>query len=277
MNNYLCYHNGEFKKESEVCISFHDLGFQRAYAVFDYLRTYNHVPFQKEWHAQKLLNSIREMNIEIDFSENDFIAIIDELFIQNKNTLNRDVEYGVKTLVSGGVDGVSTIIMYLEEFHDNYETLRKSGVALLAKRVPRQQADSKNVDYRALMSAKRELEEKNCLEILHRGDTYVYESGTSNLFMVKNGVIITPSDGVYKGSTRAFVINLIKENNMEFEERYITWDEFIKADEVFITASKKEILPVVRIYNDDEIFEFKIGTTTKKLIKLFKEKKNHII
>lgn len=273
MTEYICYHNGEFKKESEVCISFRDLGFQRAYGVFDYLRTYKHEPFQKEWHGKKLLNSISEMKIELNENSFDFLHTLDELFYQNKSLLNNKLEYGVRTIVTGGVNGKATVIMHLEEFDNHYPELQKTGVALLAKKSPRQSAGSKNIDYKALLSAKRELEEKDCLEILHRGYTYVYESGTSNLFMIKDNVIITPKENVYCGSTRNLIIDIIKENGMSLEERFITWDEFVKADEVFISASKKEILPVVKIYNDDEILKFKIGVITKKLIKLFKKKK----
>ncbi len=273
MTNYICYHNGEFVSESDVSISFRDLGFQRAYGVFDYLRTYKHKPFQKEWHAEKLIHSISEMNIDIDFSESDFLSLLDGLFKKNDEYLNTEIEYGIKTIVTGGVDGVSTIIMYLEELDDYYHDLQGIGISLLAKRVPRQEASSKNTDYKTLIRSNSELIEKGCLEILHRGDTYVYEAGTSNIFIVKDGAVITPSDRIYKGSTREYVLNIIKENDFKYEERFIAWDEFIEADEIFITASKKEILPVVKIYNDVELFEFEIGKHTKKLIDLFNIKK----
>jgi branched-chain amino acid aminotransferase len=273
MTEYICYHNGEFKKNADVCISFLDLGFQRAYGVFDYLRTYKQIPFQKEWHADKLINSIKEMNIEIDLTRSDFLVILENLFLKNNDSLFENMEYGVRTIVTGGVDNIPTIIMYIEELDDHYFALQKKGISLLAKRAPRQSAGSKNIDYKTLMSSKKELEEKNCLEILHRGDTYVYESGTSNIFMIKDNVIITPKEKVYCGSTRKLVLDIALENNIRTQERFITWNEFIQADEVFISASKKEILPVVRIYNEREIFDFKIGETTKKLIELFNIKK----
>ena len=53
------------------------------------------------------------------------------------------------------------------------------------------------------------------------------------------------------------------------EERFITWGEFIEADEVFITASKKEILPVIKIYDEKNIISYKVGGITNKLIDLF--------
>lgn len=276
MAEYICYHNGKFKKESEVCISFKDLGFQRAYGVFDYLRTYNQKLFQKKWHAEKLMSSLYNMNIEIDVTALKFIETLDELFDKNKNLLKENIEYGVRTIITGGVDNIPTIIMSLEEINDTYSKLQKKGVSLLSKHAPRQSAQSKNIDYKILMSSKKELIEKKCLEILHRGDTYVYESGTSNIFIVKNKKIITPKERIYQGSTRDFVIKLAQENELIVEERFITWKEFIKADEVFITASKKEIIPVVKIYHDNDIIEFKIGEITKKLLAIFQIKKQEI-
>jgi branched-subunit amino acid aminotransferase/4-amino-4-deoxychorismate lyase len=275
MKDFICYHNGKWKKESEVCISFKDLGFQRAYGVFDYLRTYKQKPFQKGWHAKKLIDSLAYMHIDVEFSSDNFLNTIDFLFEKNKKYISDEMEYGVKTIISGGVDGEATVIMYLEEFDDRpYKKMRESGVCLLTYREPRHSAESKNVDYKTLYKAQKEIEEKNCLEILHRGDSYVYESGTSNIFIVKDNKIITPKERVYCGSTRDFVIKLAEENNFFVEERFVTWDEFIEADEVFITASKKEILPVVRIYDDEKLFKFDIGETTKRLIKLFDNKKH---
>lgn len=274
MIDYICYHNREFKKESEVCISFRDLGFQRAYGVFDYLRTYNQKPFQLEWHAKKLISSIQYMNIGIDFSESDFLSIINELLLRNKESIKNNKEYGIKTMVTGGTNGKTTVVVYLEEFDDSiYDEMRIRGVSLLSCRDPRHSAESKNIDYKTLFKAQKELKEKGCLEILHRGDTYLYESGTSNIFMIKDNIIITPKERIYKGSTRDFVIKLALENNFQIEERFVAWDEFMLADEVFITASKKEILPVVKIYDDKNIFYFSMGDTTKKLIKLFNIKK----
>lgn len=274
MKDYICYHNGKFKKESEVSISFKDLGFQRAYGVFDYLRTYNQKPFQVQWHAKKLISSIDKMNIECLFSEKLFLKIVRGLFVKNKSFMKTDVEYGIKTIVTGGVEGQATILMYIEEFDDScYENMRKNGVSLLSQRSPRQSSDVKNIDYKALFKVRQELQEKGCLEILHRGDSYVYESGTSNIFMVKDNVIITPKGQIYSGSTRDVVIDLALKNNFLLEERFILWSEFEQADEVFITASKKEILPVIKIYDDNDILEFKIGNVTKKLIELFEIKK----
>ncbi|MCD5389913.1 MAG: aminotransferase class IV [Candidatus Pacebacteria bacterium] len=277
MKGYICYHNGKFKKESEVSINFRDLGFQRAYGVFDYLRTYNQKPFQLKWHAKKLISSIEYMNIDIDFGESDFLSIINELFQRNIENIKNNKEYGIKTIITGGTNGKATVVVYLEEFDDSiYDELRINGVSLLSCRVPRHSPESKNIDYKTLFKAHKQLKEKNCLEILHRGDSYVYESGTSNVFMVKNNIVITPVDRIYQGSTREFVLNLALENNYSIEERFIEWKEFINADEVFITASKKEILPVIKIYDGDNTLNFPVGNVTRKLISLFEIKKQDL-
>ncbi len=275
MKDYICYHNGEWKRESEVCISFKDLGFQRAYGVFDYLRTYQHKPFQKDWHAKKIIQSLRNMNLETKLSESLFLELLYTLFVKNSELLNPHIEYGVKTMITGGVDGKETFLMYLEEFDDRpFQKMRKEGICLLTYREPRHSAESKNIDYKTLFKAQKEIQAKGCLEILHRGDSYVYESGTGNIFMVKDGVLITPKERVYAGSTRDFVLELAKEESLPVEERFIPWKEFMEADEVFITASKKEILPVTKIIDDKNILEFKIGKITQQLIELFEEEKN---
>lgn len=97
----------------------------------------------------------------------------------------------------------------------------------------------------------------------------VYEGTVSNIFIVKNGVLITPENGVLLGITRKHVIQIAKEK-FTVEQREVKLEELLQADEVFLTAANKRIMPVVKV-DDHQIGNGKPGDRTKQLMKMFDE------
>ncbi len=83
-------------------------------------------------------------------------------------------------------------------------------------------------------------------------------------FFVKGDVLYTPSlkTGILNGITRAFIIKSAEELNIEVKEGFFTKDELLSADEVFVTNSIQEIVPLYRIEAQD--FPGKVGVVTKK-------------
>jgi branched-subunit amino acid aminotransferase/4-amino-4-deoxychorismate lyase len=80
--------------------------------------------------------------------------------------------------------------------------------------------------------------------------------------------LITPKDHVLLGITRKVVVTLARNAGLEVEERDMTIEEMRNADEAFLTASFKEVVPVVKV--DDQIIgDGKVGPVTKKVIDLF--------
>ena len=100
----------------------------------------------------------------------------------------------------------------------------------------------------------------------------VTESTTSNLFCVKNNQVITPpiASGLLDGITRAFVLKLLTENHQEAIEREILQEDLYDADEVFISSTTREIMPVSQI--DHQSYRCP-GPLTIRLQELFR---NHV-
>ena len=94
----------------------------------------------------------------------------------------------------------------------------------------------------------------------------VCEGTGSNIFIVKNGVIITPpvSDGILAGITRDAVIESIPKH-LRFSQLSFTKEDLLGADEVFLTSSTRDIQPVTRV----DTVEYKIGPITAELLKNF--------
>jgi branched-chain amino acid aminotransferase len=94
----------------------------------------------------------------------------------------------------------------------------------------------------------------------------------SNVFLVANGVVRTPpiSAGILEGITRELVIEVARENGYPVEEKGFKPDELLKADEVFITASARQIVPIVQV-DTTRIGNGNPGPVTRALIAAYKE------
>jgi branched-chain amino acid aminotransferase len=99
---------------------------------------------------------------------------------------------------------------------------------------------------------------------------YVTEATSSNVFMVKNGTLITPSldAGLLSGVTRGLVLELAAAQHISIEERNVLPDELLNSDECFITSTTKAVLPVNQI--SDTKFPEVPGPITKQIMDAYR-------
>ena len=106
-------------------------------------------------------------------------------------------------------------------------------------------------------------------DVLYHQNGKISESSRSNIFIIKNGKIITPLDGALFGVTRKHILNFAK-NHFAVEERDVSTKEYFEADEVFTTGSTKRITAIVK--TDNQLFsDGKVGIITEKLQNLLLE------
>jgi branched-subunit amino acid aminotransferase/4-amino-4-deoxychorismate lyase len=105
---------------------------------------------------------------------------------------------------------------------------------------------AKTTNYVFPISHRKVKDAAGVLEILYTCGGDVLEASTSNVFIVKDGAIRTPKDDVLIGITRNLVLRLAGELGIGTSEGAITSEEFFSADEAFLTASNKRVVPVVR-------------------------------
>ena len=130
-------------------------------------------------------------------------------------------------------------------------------------------ANPQNHYYIQAVSLQDLRKEQKAVEILYVYDGEILECATSNIFLVKNGKLITPSDGILGGITRKVILELAKASGQyEIEERLVYEDELKTADEIFITSSFKDVVPVVNI-DDFEVGNGQVGPITKDLMQAF--------
>lgn len=280
------YLDGKFVEKDKALIPVNDLGLLRAYGVFDYLKTYNRRPFYIEDHLNRFFHSASRFNLKIPVSKKELQLIIFELLIRNKSLKElsfRMVLTGGKT-EDGKISEKPTFFIVVGEAHIYPEEVFKKGIKLAILDYGREFPEIKTINYLLAVSQWKNILKKKASEILYVSKGKVLEASTSNFFMVKNKILFTPKNEILEGVTRKIVIKLAKENKIfatgestsggKVIEKDITLKEVLKADECFITATDKEVMPVVKI--DNHIIGAGCpGEQTQKLLNLFRELRNN--
>ncbi|MDF4766395.1 aminodeoxychorismate lyase, partial [Vibrio parahaemolyticus] len=182
--------------------------------------------------------------------------------------------------VSAGIDEIGlqtemyeepSVIVFIKPLAAPGEVAEKEGVVLKQVRnTPEGAARLKSHHYLNNILGKREIGNVVNKEGIFLTETgYVAEGIVSNLFFVKGDILYTPSleTGILNGITRAFIIKVAEELGIKVKEGFFTKDELLSADEVFVTNSIQEIVPLNRIEERD--FPGKVGMVTKRFINLY--------
>ena len=105
-------------------------------------------------------------------------------------------------------------------------------------------------------------------------DGFAIEGAASNLFIVSNGILITPPNGpaLLPGITRDLILELAVNNAIPYREADITLDELLSADEIWLSSSTREISPVIRL-DDTTVGEGTPGPAWKRMITLYQDYK----
>lgn len=184
-------------------------------------------------------------------------------------------EYNIRIILTGGdakdfiTPSKPNLIVMIASLKKLDEKLYQKGGKLITKISERILPQAKTIIYAEAVKFMQEAKRKGAIEVLLLDkEKKILECTTSNFFVVMNRKLITPKDQILPGITGKVVINLAKKLKIPVIERDILFNEIKKFDEAFITASNKEILPIIQIDN------FKIsnqpGYVTKTLINEFK-------
>lgn len=268
-----CYINGKIVPEENASVSISDLGLLRGYAVFDFLRTYNGKPFLLPEHLRRLENSASLVGLKVPLSRVKIAQIIDELL--KKNKLN---EATIKIIITGGVskDGLTydinspTVIVITKEIGLPQAEIYEKGVKMITCDFQRNNSGAKTTDYITMLKLQNKKQKQKAFEILYINKNLVLEGATSNFFLFKKNVLITPKNNILAGTIRKFVIELAKKK-FKVEIRDVKVNEIKEATEAFLTSTTREILPVVKI-DGVKIGNGKVGENTEVLRSLFKTK-----
>lgn len=257
-------------------IDIEDRAYQFGDGVYEVIGIYEGYPFMLDEHLERLERSASELKLELPYERAILKAKL--LDLVKKNQLIDGVIY---LQVSRGVaerwhhfpkgDVKPVLTAYTKREETSKEAEDNGATAILTEDIRWHRCDIKTLNLLPNVLAKQEAVENNAIEaILHRGDI-ITEASASNVFLVREGVIYThPADNyILNGITRRKILELSKKLNIEVKEETFTIKELLKSDEVFLTATKLDVVPIIQI-DKFRIGEGKPGEVTKKLVEAFR-------
>ena len=273
------YLNGEFVEKEDAKISVYDHGLLYGDGIFEGIRAYDGVVFKLKEHIDRLYDSAKSIILEIPMSKEEMEkVVVDTVKVNNLK------DAYIRLVITRGVGDLGldprkcpkpTIFCIAEPMNP---LLGEDGIRVITSSIRRLPVDVlnpavKSLNYLNSILAKIQANYAGVHEaFLLDSEGYVAEGTGDNIFVVKNGIIKTPpvSSSVLRGITRDTVIDLAKELGYTVVEERLTLHELYVADELFITGTAAELVPVVeidgRVINNGEI-----GEITKKLSEEFKK------
>ena len=251
--------DGRIVPPERAVVSVFDRGFLYGDSVFETLRSYQGRVFALDAHLERLARSAERVLIPLPASLNTLKAEL----LQAVQAHGRPEAY-VRVILSRGVGRTlgldpelaqtPTRVVLVTELTLPPAELYEHGIAAITFRAERPSdapgvADAKIGNYLLAVLAMRKARAEGAAEaLLEDAQGYLLEGSTSNLFAVFRGTLVTPptSAAILPGITRARVLNLARQS-LPVEERALHKSELAQADEVFITSSIRELLPVVRV------------------------------
>lgn len=272
------YIDGEFLPADNARIPVDDLAVLRGYGIFDLLRTYHGRPFMLGEHLDRLRHSADQVNMKLPWTRNELIRVV-------RNTLKRNAhhrESNVRVIITGGSspDFITPpdkprLLVLVTPLPTYPEWWYTRGVKLITVTSERNIPGVKSTNYMAATMALAKAREREAIEAVYvNGDGHVLEGATSNIFAFFKDRLFTPDTGILPGITRKIVLEIVQ-GVYDIKAGIIARDELVNADEVFITSSNKEVVPVVQL-DRLTIGDSTPGPRTKAVMKLYSEfVKNH--
>lgn len=278
----LVYIDGKYYPKSEAKISVYDHGFLYGDGVFEGIRAYNGSVFKLKEHIDRLYASARAILLEIPMTKEEMInAIIETL---KKNNLT---DAYIRLVVSRGIGDLGldpkkcskpTTIIITDRIKLHEGEAKEKGITAIISWVKRDPVDAtthevKSLNYLNSILAKIEANTANVDEaICLNKNGFVCEGVAENIFIVSNGVILTPptSTGALRGITRKAVIEIAQKLGYTVLKKEITPTDLFIADEVFFTGTAAEIIPVKEI-NKRRIGDGNPGPVTRKLMEEYQK------
>ncbi len=248
--------NGEFIKKNQAHISVMDRGFLFGDGVYEVIPIYNGKIFRLDEHLLRLQTSLDSIKIKNPYSPKKWSIILNKLlkFYNNQEqTIYLQISRGISNKRQHSFSNLTPTV-YIESnilLTKTKETLRTGFSAITQPDIRWSRCDIKSTSLLANVMYSQQAKEKNVEEIILYQDTQVTEGATSNVFMIKNNTLYTHPTNVriLSGITRDLVLESAKAYHISIQETSFSIDELNTADELWISSSTREIMPITKVDN----------------------------
>ncbi len=256
-NNQTVYLNGDFLPIDEAKISVLDRGFLFGDGVYEVIPVFANKPFRLHEHLLRLDDSLKGIRLESPFNHREWKAIFSSLIEKSS-----DADLSIYLQVTRGATPKRdhslpkapkpTIFAMCNPMPLSAPPEEQKGACAITLEDNRWHAcNVKAITLLANILLRQKAVDKGCAEAILLRNGMVTEGAASNLFAVIDNQLVTPpkSNHVLPGITRDLIIELANANGLPCEERAISAEELQQADEIWVTSSTREILPIIKLDN----------------------------
>lgn len=271
--------NGEIFPPDQARISVFDRGFLFGDSIYEVVRTYQGKLSLWEEHYRRLCLSGEKIGLTVPYSSSFLRERINETI--NAIEGSADTNYFVRLIITRGVGGFTmsfndlsacNLVIMAKVLSPYPKDWYQRGVRVIMATTQRTTADSvdpsiKSGNYLNNVMAYQEASIQNAYDaIMLNPEGQITEATTSNFWIVKDGVLLTPplKAGILEGITRQVILKICQQIGQRVEERALYPDDLFNAEECFLSSSTKELIPVVQV--DDKLIAAGLpGAITSKI------------
>ncbi|MHB1943340.1 MAG: D-amino acid aminotransferase [Acidiferrobacteraceae bacterium] len=250
----IVYLNGHFLPAEQAFVPVFDRGFIFGDGVYEVLPVYGARPFRLAHHLDRLGQSLAGIGLTAPLSAEEWGTIIGELIVRHgggdqsvylqitRGAAPRDHAFPAHT--------EPTVFAYTQPLKESSQEVLGRGVrAVTLDDIRWRHCDIKATALLANVLLRQEAIQRGAAEAILVRDGAVTEGAASNIFVALRGQLVTAPRGpsILPGITRDLILELAAANGIDFAERSLPQEELRQAEEVWMTSSTKEIMPIVAL------------------------------
>lgn len=268
-----CFIDGEVLPLSSAKVSVLDIGLLRGYGIYDGLAVIKGRVLDFKDHWQRFKRGADALALKIPVTS----EFLEEKILEIAERSGLSARANVRLILTGGqtIEGIDydkskpTFYALVEKWEPLPKKCFDRGAKLISYDYQRELPEIKTINYISAVNLQARRKKEGALDILYTHKGRVLECATSNIFLVKNKVLISPNVSVLEGITAKIVMKLAKEH-YKIEEREVSEGELKTADEVFITSSFKDVVPISNM-DDWSVASGQPGPVTRDIMDRFAE------
>lgn len=279
----IVYLNGEFLPPERATVSVFDRGFIFGDGVYEVIPVFGGRLFRLPHHLSRLEASLAAIRLRNPYTAQQWSAIFMRLIAENGNgdqSIYLQITRGVAPRDHAFPPNITpTVFAYAQPLkYPSAEQLAQGVAAITSGDIRWQRCDIKAIALLANALLRQQAIEQGAAEAILVRDGLVTEGAASNIFVVNGDCLVTPPKGPYilPGITRDLVVEIARTKNIACDEKPVSVEALRAADEVWLTSSTKEVLPITRI-DGRPVGNGKPGPMHARLFALYREYKQAFI
>lgn len=277
------YLNGHFMPLADAQVSVLDRGFVFGDGVYELVPVYSRKPFRLEEHLRRLQGSLDGIRLANPHGVAKWRELIEQLIALqdvDDQSVYLQITRGVAPRDHAFPPGVApSVFMFAQPLVSATEAQKAAGVcAITAPDIRWGRCDIKAISLLANVLARQQAVEAGCAETVMLRDGFLSEGAASNIFAVKNGVLLAPppSHLILTGITYDVVLELAAAHGIPYELRAVSEVELREVDELWMTSSTKEIMPIVTL-DGAPVGDGKPGPLARQMDALYQHFKQQVM